>query len=323
MDTVGKQVEGFTLRNDPDYRVFLAYRGDTRISPWHDIHLVPSRFRSFNPRINPKNSLVYSYICEIPKNTTAKMEIATKEPMNPIKQDIKKEKLRDYPFSSIVNYGALPQTWEDPNFKDPATGLGGDNDPIDVVEIGARVGVTGEIRNVKVLGVLGMMDEGEMDWKVLALDINSEYSDQLNTPADVERFFPGKLKSIVDWFRVYKVPDGKPQNQFAFNGEWRDAEFAQQVIAHAHAAWRDNKEGMKAAGLWVPDKLVLPPPTPFVPREGGGGGGGEGRESRADFRNGPPREFRERRERRHQGGSDSPDDDNSRGGGSSSGGEKH
>lgn len=26
----------------------------------------------------------------------------------------------------------------------------------------------------------------------------------------------------MDWFRRYKVPDGKPENQFAFNEEFKD-----------------------------------------------------------------------------------------------------
>lgn len=32
----------------------------------------------------------------------------------PIKQDIKKGKLRFYPYNINWNYGLLPQTWEDP-----------------------------------------------------------------------------------------------------------------------------------------------------------------------------------------------------------------
>lgn len=31
-----------------------------------------------------------------------------------------------------MNYGALPQTWENPTIRDPRTNFGGDNDPIDV-----------------------------------------------------------------------------------------------------------------------------------------------------------------------------------------------
>jgi inorganic pyrophosphatase len=38
----------------------------------------------------------------------------------------------------------LPQTWEDPTFVHPdAEGCKGDNDPVDVVEIGAKIVPTG------------------------------------------------------------------------------------------------------------------------------------------------------------------------------------
>lgn len=36
------------------------------------------------------------------------------EEKTPIKQDIKKGKLRFYPYNINWNYGLLPQTWEDP-----------------------------------------------------------------------------------------------------------------------------------------------------------------------------------------------------------------
>lgn len=38
------------------------------------------------------------------------------------------------------NYGCFPQTWEDPTYIHPdAEGCRGDNDPLDVVEIGACI----------------------------------------------------------------------------------------------------------------------------------------------------------------------------------------
>ena len=27
---------------------------------------------------------------------------------------------------------------------------------------------------------------------------------------------PGKIAEVVHWFKVYKIPDGKPENTFAF-----------------------------------------------------------------------------------------------------------
>lgn len=40
--------------------------------------------------------------------------------------------------------------------------------------------------------------------------------------ADVRKKKPGHLEATVDWFKKYKVPDGKPENQFAFNGQFKD-----------------------------------------------------------------------------------------------------
>ena len=45
-------------------------------------------------------------------------------------------------------------------------GVSGDNDPLDVVEIGGKAHATGEIVRVKPLGVYAMIDDGELDWKV-------------------------------------------------------------------------------------------------------------------------------------------------------------
>ena len=43
---------------------------------------------------------------------------------------------------------------------------------------------------------------------------------------------PGFLKATVEWFKIYKIPDGKPANQFAFNGEAKDRNFAHKVIIY-------------------------------------------------------------------------------------------
>lgn len=40
--------------------------------------------------------------------------------------------------------------------------------------------------------------------------------------SDVKRLKPGLLEATVDWFKWYKVPDGKPENKFAFNEEFKD-----------------------------------------------------------------------------------------------------
>lgn len=59
-------------------------------------------------------------------------------------------KLRDYHGPIFWNYGMLPQTWEDPNVTHPETKCNGDNDPVDVVEIGSDALEQGAIEPVKV-----------------------------------------------------------------------------------------------------------------------------------------------------------------------------
>ncbi|XP_065088809.1 inorganic pyrophosphatase-like isoform X2 [Ochlerotatus camptorhynchus] len=185
---------------------------------------------------------VFNMVVEVPRWTNAKMEISLGDPLNPIKQDVKKGKLRFvancFPHHGYIwNYGALPQTWENPDHLDPNTGCKGDNDPIDVLEIGSRVAKRGEVVQVKILGTVALIDEGETDWKIISIDVNDPVADQLNDINDVDKVFPGLLKATVEWFKIYKIPDGKPENQFAFNGEAKDAAFATKVVEETHKFW--------------------------------------------------------------------------------------
>ena len=84
-----------------------------------------------------------------------------------------------YIFFFLIS-GAFPQTWEDPAHISEDTGCKGDNDPLDVIEIGLKQREVGSITAVKVLGVLAMIDDGETDWKVLVIACDDPLSDILN-----------------------------------------------------------------------------------------------------------------------------------------------
>jgi len=220
-------------------RIFVGEGGKT-ISPWHDLPLdtdVP----------NEK-----WMVTEITKMTKPKMEIATKEEGNPIAQDIKKGKLRDYHGPIFWNYGCFPQTWEDPSVEHPELKVFGDNDPLDVVEIGSRAQAQGEVSRIKVLGALAMIDDGELDWKIIAIDCKDPLAGELQSVADVEAKMPGVVSGIREWFRWYKTPDGKPLNGFGFKGETLDATAALGVVAETHEAWvRLRSAGADSKGLWT------------------------------------------------------------------------
>ncbi|XP_078430461.1 pyrophosphorylase 6 [Wolffia australiana] len=208
-----------------DYRVFFLDGSGKKISPWHD---VPLRL----------DDGTFNFIVEIPKESSAKMEVATDEPFTPIKQDTKKGKLRYYPYNINWNYGLLPQTWEDPSLANAEVdGAFGDNDPVDVVEIGDARGKIGQILRVKPLAALAMIDEGELDWKIIAISLDDPRASLVNDVDDVEKHFPGTLTAIRDWFRDYKIPDGKPANNFGLGNKPASKDYALKVIAETNESW--------------------------------------------------------------------------------------
>jgi nucleosome-remodeling factor subunit len=52
---------------------------------------------------------------------------------------------------------------------DERTGCKGDNDPIDVCEIGHRVAKRGDVIQVKVLGTIALIDEGIKTFSLLGI----------------------------------------------------------------------------------------------------------------------------------------------------------
>jgi len=166
-----------------------------------------------------------------------KNKINKEEKFNPIKQDIKDGKLRfvDYKNGYIWNYGTFPQTWEDGNHIYADTQAKGDNDPLDVCEIGSAVGKVGQIKQVKVLGTIALIDEGETDWKIIAIDVNDPLAAKLNDITDVDKDL---LDQTREWFRDYKTVVGKPQNKFAYDAQYKNREFALIIIKENHAFWQ-------------------------------------------------------------------------------------
>jgi inorganic pyrophosphatase len=178
-------------------------------------------------------------VTEIPKFSRKKFEIATGEHFNPIKQDTKNGKLREYNYGDMVfNYGAFPQTWEDPAHTTPDTGHPGDNDPIDAVEIGSRILRTGSVTKVKVLGCLAMIDDGETDWKVICIAHDDPLAPKVHDISDVEQVLPGYIGVMREWLRKYKVIDGKPQNEFGLEEKAMGKEYTMRVIGETHDFWK-------------------------------------------------------------------------------------
>lgn len=216
-----------------DFKIYFTQGGKV-VSPIHNIPL-----RAHDGLINVIN--------EIPRFETGKFEMSTKLEKNPILQDTKNGKLRFYPNlfpmkGSIWNYGAIPQTWEDPNHEDEITKLLGDNDPLDVIEIGNVKKEIGELYNAKVLGAIGLIDSGETDYKILAIDRRDPLYEKINNADDIEKYKPNFIKETLRFFENYKFVTGGKKNSFYKNGAVLSVEITNEIIERAHEYWKTMKK---------------------------------------------------------------------------------
>ena len=217
------KIKNISLKKEGD-KIFFLHKSQ-KISPWHDI---PYKI----------DSNVYIMVNEIPKWTRKKMEINTKNDYNPIIQDERDGKPREYVWGDMIfNYGAIPQTWEDPNHIYSSTKKPGDGDPIDIIEIGFKQRKVGEIVPVKILGVIPMIDEDETDWKMIGLSIDDPLNDRINNLHDLKKEIKGLLPATFEWFRKYKLPTKNKLNKFAFGEKAGDEIMAKKLIEQGHSHW--------------------------------------------------------------------------------------
>ncbi|KAH8168416.1 inorganic pyrophosphatase domain-containing protein [Sarocladium implicatum] len=228
-------------RNTIDWRVWLEKDGEP-VSFWHDIPLYADKSK--------KN--IISFYVEIPRWTDAKIETKRDEPLNPIFHDTKNKEPRFvesvWPHKTYpILYGSVPQTWEDPNYTQEFTGFPGDNDPVDLFDVsGIDEGYVGQVKQVKILGALGMIDDESTDWKVIAIDIRDPVADLVDSVEDLEHYRPGLAKVMHDWFIYYKVARGSGLNTIVGNA-YVNASFATSVISDAHGYWENLMKGKTEA----------------------------------------------------------------------------
>jgi len=94
-----------------------------------------------------------------------------------------------------ANYGMVPQTWL------PET-LGGDDDPLDIFVIGPAL-ERGSVVSARLIGVIRMLDSGEQDDKLIAIDPNSWF-DTVHSFNDLQEQFPGISEILTSWLQNYK-----------------------------------------------------------------------------------------------------------------------
>ena len=121
------------------------------------------------------------------------------------------------------DYGFIPST------------LGDDGDPLDVLVLVDTPSFPGCIQEVRPIGVLDMVDQGQGDEKILAVgEGNPRYND-VNEYSDI---YPHILKEITHFFSIYKDLEGK---RVEVHG-WHDAAYARDRVMQAAKNFTENKE---------------------------------------------------------------------------------
>ncbi|CAA2983362.1 soluble inorganic pyrophosphatase 6, chloroplastic-like [Olea europaea subsp. europaea] len=173
-----------------------------QISPWHDVPL-------------QVDDGVFNFVVEIPKESSAKMEVATDEPFTPIKQDTKKGKLRYCPLHS-------PPVW-----------------------LSLRVASVSSVASVYFKGGLVYLSSRSTRMKICKVVqvsncmLNFHMLNSANSCEDkaitkcIGMFSTLDYFPNLDWFRDYKVPDGKPANKF---WSWQ-RDYALKVITETNESW--------------------------------------------------------------------------------------
>lgn len=199
---------------------------------WHSVPLRPESGAGAN------DEQIINFITEIPMYVTAKMEVNKEEPGNVIMQDVNKDgTARHYTYGvPFFNYGLIPQTWEDPELLSPM-GFGGDNDPLDVMEIGSTPLEMGSINPCRILGSLELIDEGETDHKVICIALSDPDAKSIHSMADLEKVKPGTTAKLVHWLKRYKTSDGKGENSLAQETP-TTIEQAMEIVNETHLRWK-------------------------------------------------------------------------------------
>lgn len=185
----------------------------------------PSDFVKGYPALNQNGTI--NVIVEIPAGTNEKWEVnaklpdGTKPTDGKLRRDFENGAPRTIQYLSYPgNYGIIPNT------------LGGDEDPLDILILGHSL-PKGSVVRAKYIGVLRMLDDKEVDDKIVGVfDGSTLY--QVNNLKELNDKYPGASMIIETWFAHYKG-----------HGEvdvlgWEDVESAKKIIEEAVKAAIQN-----------------------------------------------------------------------------------
>ncbi len=130
-------------------------------------------------------------VIEIPAGTNGKWEVT--EETGVLSWEIKNGKPRLIKYLAYPwNYGMIPRT------------MGGDGDSLDVLSLGPME-LRGTVAEVKVIGVIKLLDTGEVDDKLIGVLPGSTFW-EVDSIAELQAKYPGVIDIMQIWIKNYKGP---------------------------------------------------------------------------------------------------------------------
>lgn len=171
--------------------------------PWHGAHFG-----------NKAPELVNAVI-EIPQGSRSKYEVDKETGL------LKLDRVIYSSFHYPVNYGFIPQT------------LGQDNDPLDILVICSQAIQSLCLVEAKVIGNMQMIDQGQVDDKIIAVAAKDPSVNHLNGVDELPPHFTAELKN---YFEQYKVLENKKVEIDNF----QDKKTAMKIITDAITFYKEN-----------------------------------------------------------------------------------
>ena len=170
------------------------------IHPWH--HLAPGK--------HPPEEV--TAVVEIPSGSRNKYELDKESGL--LRLDRVLYSAVHYPG----DYGFIPRT------------LAEDNDPCDILVLLNEPTFPGCQIDARPIGVLKMLDRGELDYKILAVPSQDPFYHEYFDIADIPQHY---LKEVEHFFHIYKDLEGKRVQTVG----WEKSEDAMRVITDALARY--------------------------------------------------------------------------------------
>ena len=165
--------------------------------PWHDIPIGEDAPNEFN------------VVIEVSKGSKVKYEIDKDTGMLEVDRIL---------YSSVVypeNYGFIPQTLAD------------DDDPLDVIVLMQEPVLPMSLLEVRPIGILPMVDEGENDENIICVHLDdAEYK----TYNHINEFPEHRLNEIKQFFKEYKNLEDKEVEVGDISGPEEAMEYVQRAI---------------------------------------------------------------------------------------------